>query len=104
MADCIYIDIEIVEPILLSIDTEPIYYVGMAAAGPQGDKGDKGDNGDVGTILLGDKVSYVDEGEIGWISLGDDYAYFCVETGTAETIPAAKDGTAIWKKTVLFQT
>jgi len=103
MNDPILIDLVIAEPILLDLVLAPEYYVGTSQAGPQGEKGDKGDKGDVGTILFGDKISYVDAGEIGWISLGDDYAYFCIETGTAETILGANDGTAVWKKTPLFK-
>lgn len=96
MADCIYIDIEIVEPILLSLELEPVYYVGMALAGPQGIQGEQGDQGDAWTGGIGTKSSSVDAGELWETSIDDDYLYICVQAGTA--------GNAIWKKTVLFAT
>ena len=96
MADPIYIDIEIVEPILLEIDTEPIYYVGTAAAGPQGIQGVQGETGPGWSPTEGAKSSSTDAGTFGDISITDDYIYFCVQTGEA--------GSAIWKKSVVFQT
>ena len=101
MPEYIEIDLTIVEPIELELDTEPIYYVGTAQAGPQGNQGNQGpqgNQGNVGTIgfLEGSRSSSTDEGTFGDVSLTDDYVYFCVQTGTA--------GNAIWKKALMFAT
>lgn len=50
------------------------------------------------------KTTGIDAGYFGQESLMNDYQYKCVYTGTAETTLGAKDGTAIWKKTILFKT
>jgi hypothetical protein len=126
MAVTIEIQLVIVEPVLLSLGVAPVYIIGAEQAGPQGipglsayevwlaegNVGDEqdfmeslvGEQGTPGIILFGDKLSAVDAGELGWMSIGDDYIFACTQTGTAETTPGAKDGTAIWKKAVLFQT
>jgi hypothetical protein len=102
MAAPILIELVIVEPILLTLQTAPVYSIGTAQAGPKGDKGDTGEKGEDGeqgpmwTIGEGDKSSATDAGNFGEVSLGDDYVYFCTQTGTA--------GNAVWKKTVLFNT
>ena len=44
----------------------------------------------------GAKSSFIDAGTFGDISLTNDYVYFCVQSGSA--------GTAIWKKSIMFQT
>lgn len=55
-------------------------------------------------MTFGDKESGVDEGTVGLISIGDDYIYLCTTEGTAETTLGANDGTAVWKKSMLFNT
>ena len=52
----------------------------------------------------GAKQTGVDGGRRGWTSFDDDYLYSCVVSGNQETISGAKDGTAVWKKTVLTTT
>lgn len=47
-------------------------------------------------ITYGEKSSARDAGKTKQISFSDDYMYFCVLGGIA--------GSAIWKKTLLFQT
>lgn len=51
----------------------------------------------------GEKISYVDAGLLHQESLTNDYTYKCVQEGVAETTAGAEDGTAIWKKTPMFQ-
>lgn len=48
MAEYIEIELQIAEPVLLEIATEPIYHIGTAQVGPSGLKGDKGDTGNTG--------------------------------------------------------
>lgn len=58
MSECIYIDIEIAEPILLSLELAPIYYVGTSQVGPQGPQGEKGDKGDTGEGIGDHETTY----------------------------------------------
>jgi hypothetical protein len=59
--------------------------------------------GSIYTPLTGAKITGVDAGTFGQESIVDDYLYKCVQAGAAETSPGAGDGTAIWKKIILFQ-
>lgn len=78
--------------------------------GDPGTDGTDGVDGDSALIAwvanmftTGVKVTAVDAGVLSQISNTDDYIYVCVQAGTAETTVGAKDGTAKWKKYVLFQ-
>jgi len=87
MSTPIQIQLTVVEPVELLLDTAPVYYIGTSQAGPQGLPGEM-------QIGSGAKYSSTDAGTLNQLSLDDDYLYICVETGTA--------GSAKWKKTPLF--
>jgi hypothetical protein len=93
MSTPIEIELIIVEPVMLELQTAPVYSIGTAQAGPQGEKGEPGGTLDVG---WGTKQTGVDAGTLKEISIDDDYLYLCVVEGDA--------GVAVWKKTVLFNT
>jgi len=94
MSTPIEIELTIVDPIELSIETAPDYHIGSAISGPTGPQGEQGETGPAWTFDTGAKYSSTDEGTFGDASIDDDYLYICVETGTA--------GNAKWKKTPLF--
>lgn len=47
-------------------------------------------------FLTGERITGTHAGQLWQMSVSDDYLYVCVQTGDAST--------AIWKKTILFQT
>lgn len=62
--------------------------------------------GEVNGIITGngEKATGTHAGILGGMSITNDYLYVCVQTGLAESASGTKDGTAIWKRTILFQT
>jgi len=54
-------------------------------------------------ITPGTRITARDGGQEGVETYDDDYRYICVQSGIPESLPGRRDGTAIWKKSILLQ-
>lgn len=90
MADPLEIELLIVDPVYLDLDVAPSVFIGTVLTGPQGPAGNPW------IPMTGAKSSASDAGLFGEISIDNDYLYVCVQSGEA--------GSAIWKKSLMFQT